>query len=167
MSESTLRRYSKRKENPLVVPCKSTLKPVLNAMNRSQRILYAIERIDNKYNYHGFFDTIFIDEKWFYYSHVKEKYLLTPNETVPNRQACSRRNIQKVMFLCAVARPRYDPHRNTQFDGKIGMWPIITVERAQRMSKNRPKGALVVKNEKVKGNVYEDYVLNKVLPAIA
>jgi len=28
------------------------------------------------------------------------------------------------MFICAQARPRWDPHRNAMWDGKVGFWPI-------------------------------------------
>jgi hypothetical protein len=30
-----------------------------------------------------------------------------------------------VMFLTAVAKPRYDDEGNCTFDGKIGIWPFV------------------------------------------
>ncbi|OWY95116.1 hypothetical protein PHMEG_00034966 [Phytophthora megakarya] len=34
-----------------------------------------------------------------------------------------------VMFMAAVARPQWDPHKNEQFDGKIGAWPFVREEQ--------------------------------------
>jgi hypothetical protein len=40
------------------------------------------------------------------------------------------------MFLCALARPRFDDNGNCTFDGKIGMWPFVEKVEAQRRSDN-------------------------------
>ncbi|KAG3235725.1 hypothetical protein PI124_g19248 [Phytophthora idaei] len=53
------------------------------------------------------------------------------------------RNIEKTMFLAAAARPRWDPHRKTEFGGKIGLWPFTEDYVAQRSSKNRPAGTML------------------------
>jgi hypothetical protein len=71
------------------------------------------------------------------------------------------------MFLTAMARPRYDAEGNCTFDGKIGMWPFAEQVAAQRNSVNRPRGTLETKCISVKKRVYKDYMMNKVLPAIA
>ena len=55
----------------------------------------------------------------------------------------SKRFIAKVMFLAAVAHPRYDNHKKAYFNGKIGLWPFVEKIAAKRNSKNRPKGAMV------------------------
>ena len=44
------------------------------------------------------------------------------------------------MFLAAVACPQYDHEKGEKFDGKIGIWPFTEVVKANRSSKNRPKG---------------------------
>ena len=49
------------------------------------------------------------------------------------------------MFLCAVARPRFNPCSNSWWDGKLGIWSIGDWEPAKQKSKNRPKGTLVWK----------------------
>lgn len=47
----------------------------------------------------------------------------------------------KIMFLCAIAPPRFDPVTGECiFDGKIGIWPFVEKEIAQRDSVNRPAG---------------------------
>ncbi|ETV68359.1 hypothetical protein H257_15680 [Aphanomyces astaci] len=39
---------------------------------------------------------------------------------IPTSRVKSKRFITKVMFLAAVARPRYDFHNKAMFDGKTG-----------------------------------------------
>ena len=49
----------------------------------------------------------------------------------------------KVMFMCAVVRPRWDSHANRHFDGKIGIWPFIFKdprEKEQQESSSRYNG---------------------------
>ena len=37
----------------------------------------------------------------------------------------------KLMFLCAVARPRYSPCGKSWWDGRLGIWPIGDWEPAK------------------------------------
>lgn len=53
-----------------------------------------------------------------------------------------------------------------EFDGKIGIFPFVQLVPAQRASRNRPRGMLVVKNVTVDANAYFDMLCNNVLPAI-
>ena len=73
-------------------------------------------RLDDLYDY------VSIDKKWFYLIKVTK------------------------VFMAAVARPRYDAHRRQYFNGKIGIWPFIYQEPAQKNSKNRAKGTITTKN---------------------
>ncbi|KAF0705573.1 hypothetical protein AaE_014460 [Aphanomyces astaci] len=82
------------------------------------------------------------------------------------RAAKSKKFITKVMFLAAVARPRYDAHKKQMFDGKIGIWPFVEEVAAVRSSKNRPKGTLELTTQSVNADVYQDMVMNEVVPAI-
>jgi hypothetical protein len=67
-------------------------------------------------------------------------YLAT-DEEMPERNAQNRDHLKKVMFLCAVARPRYNAAVNCTFDGKIGMWPFAEQSAAQRTrSVNQTRG---------------------------
>ncbi|KAG2884853.1 hypothetical protein PC119_g25508 [Phytophthora cactorum] len=64
------------------------------------------------------------------------------------------------MFLAAVARPRWDPHRKTEFDGEIDLWPFTEDYVAQRSSKNRPAGTMLKRNIKaVNAEVYKRFLL--------
>ena len=56
---------------------------------------------------------------------------------------------------------------NRLFDGKIGIWPFITIEPAVRNSRNRPAGTPVTKPiPSVNPEVYRSFLIEKVLPAI-
>ncbi|KAL7572931.1 hypothetical protein ACA910_007438 [Epithemia clementina (nom. ined.)] len=70
------------------------------------------------------------------------------------------------MFLCAVARPRFCTTSNSWFDGKIGIWPVGDWVPAQRASCNCARGTLVWRNKNITREVYRDYLVNKLLPAI-
>ena len=67
-------------------------------------------------------------------------------------------DLDEVMFLCADARPCFNPCSNSWWDGKLGIWPIGDWEPAKRKSKNRPKGALVWKNKVVTKEVIRIYL---------
>ena len=103
-------------------------------------------------------DHIHMDEKWF--------YLLLPEEKNPKRCVKSKSHITKVMFLCAVAHPCFNPSANSWWDGKLGIWPIGDWEPAKRASKNRPRGTLVWKNKLVTKGVYRELLISKLLLAI-
>ena len=70
------------------------------------------------------------------------------------------------MFLCAVARPRYDTNKNAWFDGKIGIWPMRKWEPVKWSSKKRAKGTPLWKNQCIMWDVYWEYLIQKLLPAI-
>ena len=52
-------------------------------------------------------------------------FYLLPNEEDPYRTVRNKNFIEKVMFLSAVALPRYDNDGNCIFDGKIGVWAFV------------------------------------------
>ena len=78
-------------------------------------------------------------------TNINKNYCLVPDETAPHRTCKSKRYVTKVMFMCAVARPRWDIHAKREFDGKIGIWPFIYQKAAKRASKNRPAGTMETK----------------------
>jgi hypothetical protein len=81
---------------------------------------------------HHMYDTVHLDEKWFKLYKANTKYYLAKDEDLPYRSCPNKRYIGKVMFLAAVARPRYDFRRKRHFDGKIGIWYILEKSVAQR-----------------------------------
>ena len=107
-----------------------------------------------------------MDEKWFFLTREKERYLLHQDEKNPKRCVKHKLHITKVMFLCAVARPHFNPCSNSWWDGKLGIWPIGDWEPAKWKSNNRHKGTLVWKNKIVTKEVYHDLLISKLIPSI-
>ena len=71
------------------------------------------------------------------------------------------------MFLCAVARPRWDTASDSWFNGLIGCWAFTEVKEAERSSHLRPKGALETVVIKSVTNVeHERMLVDNVIPAI-
>ena len=89
------------------------------------------------------------------------------DEVVPICKTKSKRYIQKVMFLSAVARPRYNPQSKTWFDGKLGIFAFVEQVAAQQSSKNRAAGTMETKGVSVTGNAYKTMMIEKLLPEIA
>jgi len=73
-------------------------------------------------------------------------------------------HITKVMFLCAMARPRR--LHNRWWDGKIGIWPVGCYRSAVRDSVNRPAGAQLFEPESIDMDKHRCMMINNVLPAI-
>jgi hypothetical protein len=110
---------------------------------------------------------IHIDEKWFYMSKKSENYYLLPNEEKPHCTCKSKNFITKVMFLVALARPRFDSQGNEVFDGKIGVFPFITQEPAKRTSVNQVARTIETKAiTSINRELIKRILIEKVLPAI-
>ena len=146
----------------------NSLKPILTEENKLARLLMANHFRDpqDPSKFQDMRDRIHLDEKWFFLTREKERYLLVSDEKNPKHCIKHKSHITKVMFLCAVARPHFNTSANSWWDGKLGIWPIGDWESAQRGSKNRPKGTLVWKNKMVTKVVYRDLLINKLIPAI-
>lgn len=111
-------------------------------------------------------NVVHVDEKWFYVHKVSSTFILSLDEQPPHLSCPSKRFIAKVMFLAAVARPRYDYDRKRGFDGKIGIFPIIEHRAAQRTTQNQKKGDVIMVPLTVDKNVYSNLLKTKVIPAI-
>lgn len=109
------------------------VKLILTQKNKLARMEWMLSHIQLDGLFDDMYQQIHIDEKWFFLMKHKQKYYLLPNEKPPVPKAKSKRFIQKVMFLCAVARPRRDTYKNAEFDGKIGIWPFIEMVGAKRI----------------------------------
>ena len=139
----------------------SSLKPTLTDENKMSRMELALLFIDknNTSKFENMEDLIHIDEKWFYLTKDGQCFIITADEEEPYRHVQHKLFLTKIMFLCVVARPRYDTNKNTWFDGKIGIWPIRKWEPAKRSSKKRPKGMPVWKNQCITRDVYCEYLI--------
>ena len=143
----------------------SSLKPTLTDENKVSRMELALLFIDknNTSKFKNMEDLIHINKKWFY---------LTKDGQCFNIAADTYRHVQRksfltrIMFLCVVARCRYNTNKNAWFDGKIGFWPIRKWEPAKRSSKKHTKGMPVWTNQCIMRDVYREYFIQKLLPAI-
>ena len=118
------------------------------------------------FSFPQFHDLIHVDEKLFKIEKVRRSYILAPWEDPPPRSSHNKRFIGQLMFLCVVAKPRWDAGRNCWFDGKLGIWPFAELVPARRSSKNRPAGTPVLTAVSVTAAAYRIMLDDKVRPAI-
>ena len=146
----------------------NSLKPILTEENKLARLLMANHFRDpqDPSKYQDMHDHIHLDEKWFFLTQENEWYLLLLDKKNPKHCVKHKSPITKVMFLCAVARPCFNPSVNSWWDGKLGIWLIGDWEPAKWKSKNRPKGTLAWKNKMVTKEVYRELLISKLIPAI-
>lgn len=150
----------------------NTLKPYLKEDNMIARLRFCLSMIDKNSLPHdpkfiSMHNIVFIDEKWFYITRNKVTNYLHVDEEEPHRTCKSKIFISKVMFLCAVTRPRFDNEENETYSGKIGIFPFVYEQPARRSSVNRVAGTIETKPiASVTREVNKAYLINKVLPAI-
>lgn len=145
----------------------STIKPLLTEKNRKDRLIFCMSMLEPNLMFEDMYNYVHIDEKWFYMTKAKRSYYVSLNEIISARSCKSKRFILKVMFMAAVARPKYDPASQRYFDGKLEIWPFVYHEFAKNNSKNRPKGSLITKNiESINSREYLKMMKDNVLPAI-
>ena len=146
----------------------SSLKPTLMEENKMSRMELALSVIkkNNSSKFENMEDLIHINEKWFYRTKDGQHFIIVADEEEPYRYVQHKSFLMKIMFLCAVARLRYDTNKNAWFDGKIGIWPIRKWEPAKQSSKKCAKGMPVWKNQCITRDVYHEYLIQKFLPAV-
>lgn len=169
MSKSTLWR---RLNEGLFRRHTNAIKSTLTDDNKVARLRFCLFMLENIIEFEDsafkeMYNVIHIDEKWFYRTRGSQNYYLALGEEDPFRSTQSKNFIEKVMFLAAVARPRFDANGNVVFDGKLGIWPFTYQEAAKRKSKHRDAGTIVTKVlPAVTQSVSRDYMINFLLPAI-
>ena len=146
----------------------SSLKPTLTEENKMSRIELALSFIDknNTRKLENMEDLIHIDKKWFYLTKDGQCFIIAVDEEEPYRHVQHKSFLTKIMFLCAVARPRYDTNKNTWFDRKIGIWPIGKWEPVKQSLKKHAKGMPVWKSQCITWDVYREYLIQKFLPGV-
>ena len=146
----------------------SSLMPTLTDENKVSRMELALSFIDKNdtSKFEHMEDLIHIDEKWFYLTKDGQCFIIVADEAEPYRHVQHKLFLTKIMLLCVVARPMHNTNKNAWFDGKIGIWPIGKWEPAKQSSKKRAKGMPVWKNQSITRDVYWEYLIQKLLPAI-
>lgn len=164
---TSLHRMKQNADDPVIVPHTNSLKPILTAEHQFQRVCYAVMHLnehDRKYD--GFYQHVHVDEKWFFLTEQQMRMYLAPGEEAPLRVSQKKDHVVKVMFLAAVARPRYNENGECIFDGKIGMWPFVERVAARRTSANRVRGTIVTTPISCTRRVYRKMLVEDVIPAI-
>ena len=148
------------------------LKPSLKEKNKRERIKFCLSMLDEttlaapRPKFISMHNIVHIDEKWFYMTKMNRCYYLLPEEDDPVRTVRNKNCIGKVMFLTAVARPRYDAEGNMTFSGKIGVWPFVQEIPAARRSEYRARGTIEIKSFNMNRRVMRRYMIEKVVPGI-
>ncbi|RHY87098.1 hypothetical protein DYB35_013778 [Aphanomyces astaci] len=76
-------------------------------------------------------DVVHLDEKWFYMTKLRRRFLVWHDENIIPRQLQSKSHITKVMFLVAVARPRQG--KETQEDELVLGMMNLRLEEEERL----------------------------------
>jgi hypothetical protein len=165
--KSTLFDMKNDKTDKVIIPTTSVLKPMLTEEHKTQRAFFCVSKLNPADNmYHGFYDSVHIDEKWFFISEENLRCYIASDEASPTRYTQNKGHILKVMFLCAVARPHYNQDGTCMFAGKIGLWPFVESIAARRTSVNRVQGTIVTTPVACTKERYRQLLINDVLPAI-
>jgi hypothetical protein len=165
---------SMKKEKKLRVYTMS-LKPKLNNDHYLNRLYHCISKIDqNTINgvtglkYKTFYNDVHVDEKWFYLVQDGGRYYLSADEAPPSTISVQHKShITKVMFLCALARPRYNTTTRQWFDGLvIGIYPVGEFDMYKHASHNHARGEIKWTNFALDREEYQRMMVNLVLPDI-
>ena len=144
----------------------SSIKPYLTEANKRSRLQWCVDMVNRELlddpRFKELYDFVFIDEKWFYLHQTSETYYLLPEEDDPHRTCKNKNYIPRLMFLCVCARPRFRDG-NCIFDGRIGCFPLVQYEAAQRGNERtgRVRGDLVMKPiTSITRDVIRDFMIN-------
>ncbi|RQM25920.1 hypothetical protein B5M09_000167 [Aphanomyces astaci] len=97
----------------------SVVKPSLtDAVCRLNWAIDQVHDIDGEKFIDAMYDTVHVDEKWFFMTRLQRKVIGASGEKIKQRTCKSKRHLLKVMFLSAVARPRWDNSKEEWFDGR-------------------------------------------------
>ena len=144
--------------------------PCLNARDVARRLEWAKQHLD--YTWTGTENLRYpnvlnkkvgwvdIDEKW--WDMLKKRLMkVHPGQQEQTRVATkSKRFVQKVMGLCAVARPYGD------FNGRLGMYRCARKKVAERNSKYHERGDVYDEDCEVDGDMFYEIVTKQLIPDI-
>jgi hypothetical protein len=105
--KSSVFRMKRDPNDVVIMPKTIALQPLLTDVYKVQRVLFAVTKLNqvNKHHFHSFYDSVHVDEKWFFISEKALRVTCIPGEKVPESYAQNRDHLIKVVFLCAIARP--------------------------------------------------------------
>jgi hypothetical protein len=165
--KTTIHRIKQDKSVNVIVPYTNSVKPLLTDLNKMSKFGQAESHLNlETERYNDMEEWVHVDEKWCFITEAQLHLYLASDEVVPVRRVKHKSQIEKVMFLSAVARSRFNTQGDITWDGLIGIWPFTRQVAAQHGSINRPAGTMETKNVNVTKDVYRELMINKVIPAI-
>ena len=93
--------------------------PKLHEQHKLARYMFGHQHLGQRWGH-----WVDLDEKWFYVVRIKGWVWILPGymdpDDIQSIRVESKRYIQKIMYLCAVAKPILRPDGSVLFSGKIG-----------------------------------------------
>lgn len=130
--------------------------PYLSEAHFEARLAWALACLKEKYT-----AWVDVDEKWFYTVKLHGRRKQPAHQKLPPRFAKSKRNIPKVMFLSAVARPR------PGFNGIVAFERVAEKYTAKKGSAYHERDEVYDKDATMTSARYFDMMSKKVFPKIA
>ena len=147
-------------------------RPKLKLCHKLDRITWVLNELDENNTFGSNYNCVHIDEAWYFMMADGRAIKVLPNAdgtyTVPEAPAVtSKRHIDKVMFIAALARPHpCYPSRRFGIEpatGKILMHPIV---EEGVYTRGPLAGQQKVVNVSLNGEVYRRLIQEQVVPAI-
>jgi hypothetical protein len=151
---STLCRFSKLKAWRTV---RRLTKPKLTPEQEEERQRWAKKYLETPRRV-----IVDLDESWTFGFDLGGSLKLPPDVETPAEPLESKRYIDKVMMLSAIA----EPNVTHGFDGKICFARVSETVEAKRNSKNRKKGDIYEKDITMNSEKFHSMMHSKVIPAI-
>jgi len=138
--------------------------PLLNKSARDKRLDWASKLLSKKNGPFGKETTVTVhcDEKWFFSLQPQKRYWIGPGEQPLICHINSKSHLKKVMFLGVVGQPV--PSKD--FDGKIGLYPVVRQYVQKRTSKKHDIGEKYEKSATTDTHFWHKMMKDKVIPDI-
>ena len=148
------------------------LRPKLKNHHKLDRLTWCVNEVGDSNEFSPNYDVVHIGESWHFLLSGGRRVKVLPSAdgayTIPEApSAASKRHIDKVMFIAALARP--NPHFPSRkfgdepSTGKVVMHPIVEMGEYTR---GPLAGTEKVVNVSVNAEVYQGLIKNQVVPAI-
>lgn len=143
--------------------------PKLREHHKSWRYMYGNNHLRQSWEH-----WVDLDEKWFYVVRIKGWVWILPGYMDPDDikaiRVESKRYIQKVMYLCAVAKPVLRPDGSVLFSGKVGCWRVAEIKTYASdyngKFKSHKAGDKYVVDKNMDGEMYLRMMEEKLLPVL-
>ena len=107
--KTTVHRIKQDRLANVIVPHSNTVKPYLTDHNKLSRFGQAEDHLSRQTGrFKDMAEWVHVDEKWFFITEAELHLYLASGELPPVRRVKHKSHIEKIMFLAAVARPRFN-----------------------------------------------------------